>query len=105
MHIDNSEILCSIVRERRFEGPKTEPCAVLGQGRLLESFSCFMRNWPPMPEGDKVWVRAALKALVQGRAPAEAVDIADGELARFAALGAELGLPEPASKPAARVYP
>src|ERR1700674_73778 len=70
-----------------------------------ESYACFERNWRPMPEGDKVAVRAAIKALAEGHAPAEAARIAEAEAARFAALIEKFGLSEPASTTTAREYP
>ena len=68
-------------------------------------FSCFRRFWPHVREENKVHFRACLKALEQGHSPEEAAAIARAKVARFAALQAELGPSEPASKPAARVYP
>jgi hypothetical protein len=58
-----------------------------------------------VPEEIKVCYRAAIKALAAGHTPAEDGRIAEAEGARFAALQAELVPSEPASKPAARVYP
>jgi hypothetical protein len=52
--------------------------------------ACFDRNWDPMPEADKVCLRAALTALCEGRPPAEAARIGMEEHARFAALDAQI---------------
>ena len=48
--------------------------------------ACFARWWPPIPEDEKVWFRAMIKARVAGLGPREIVKAADAEVARYADL-------------------
>ena len=58
--------------------------------------ACFLRWWPHVSEESKIEFRAAIKALVDGHTPAEALRIAAAEVARVAALRGERGLSGPA---------
>jgi hypothetical protein len=52
--------------------------------------ACFRRWWPHVSEESKIHFRAAIKALVGGHTPAEAMRIAAAEVARVAALRAQI---------------
>jgi hypothetical protein len=47
---------------------------------------CLMRNWRPLPETDRVWMRALAMAAFDGHVGPTGVDIADAALERYVAL-------------------
>lgn len=59
--------------------------------------ACHERHSSEVPREMKVWLRAAVVALSQGRTPAEAVDVAYTELARFKELTSAYA--KPAAQP------
>ena len=68
-----------------------KPCA-RSRRCVGELYPCFSRHWPLVPEEQKNWFRAAIKALAGGVSKQEAARIADAEAARIAALLSSLGL-------------
>jgi hypothetical protein len=48
--------------------------------------ACFKQHWAVVPEDQKTWLRAGIKARMAGHSPEEAARIADGEQARIRAL-------------------
>jgi hypothetical protein len=53
---------------------------------------CFLPRWRAVPEEDRAWFRAVLIALDAGHDPAQAERVADEEMARRAALLANVGV-------------
>jgi hypothetical protein len=60
--------------------------------------ACFRRHWALYSEEEKVWLRAGIKARVQGLSPQDAALAANAELARHLAL-MEKHAPQPAPAP------
>ena len=55
--------------------------------------ACFTRHWALVPEDQKVWLRAGIKARKDGLSPEMAARAADAEQARVAALMAKHAQP------------
>jgi hypothetical protein len=62
--------------------------------------ACFTRHWSQFPEDGKVWLRAGIKARVDGLSPQAAARAADAEVARHVALMAKHARPAAAAAPA-----
>jgi hypothetical protein len=69
--------------------------------------ACFDRQWARYPEEEKTWIRAAIKARLDGLSPEAAGRAADAELAHYVALMAKHEQPDaplaPAPQPAQTV--
>lgn len=66
-----------------------KPCR-RAQSCVGDMHACFARHWPLVPEEQKNWFRAFIKAWAGGVSKQQAARIADAEAARIAALLASL---------------
>lgn len=59
--------------------------------------ACFARHWVMVPEDEKVWLRAGVRARAEGLTPERAARAADADVARHRALTEKLAAPAPAA--------
>jgi len=76
-----------------------EPRCRRAHACLGEPNPCFNRHWAMIPEQDKVWFRAAVKARIDGHSLEQAGRIGDAEVKRWKEIMGEDAEP-PAADPA-----